>query len=121
MLRSMMQVYVKGSVEAVIFYQKAFNAKLLCEYKNDDGSYMHSELDAYGQILAISEAGDEIKLGNTMQFCFHFGEAEEENVKKAYEVLKEGAEIICPLEPCSFSPCMAALVDKFGIYWCIFV
>ena len=29
MLRSMMQVYVKGSVEAVKLYQRAFNAEIL--------------------------------------------------------------------------------------------
>lgn len=33
MLRSMMQVYVKGSAEAVQLYQKAFDAKLISEHK----------------------------------------------------------------------------------------
>ena len=121
MKRSMMQVYVKGSAEAVELYKKAFDAKLGAQYKNDDGSYMHAELDAYGQILAISEANEGTTAGNNMQFCFHFGEGGEENVRKAYEALKEDAEIICPLEPCSYSPLMAALIDKFGVSWCIFV
>ena len=45
MKRSMMQAYVKGSDKAVELYQKAFNAKLISEYKNEDGSYIHAELD----------------------------------------------------------------------------
>lgn len=44
MLRSMMQIYVKGSVEAVNTYQKAFDAEILGLYPDDNGGYMHSEL-----------------------------------------------------------------------------
>ena len=47
---------------------------------------MHSELNAHGQILAVSESTDGLVVGNTMQFCFHFGEGGEKYVKKAYEV-----------------------------------
>ncbi|MHB8063266.1 MAG: VOC family protein [Ruminiclostridium sp.] len=83
MLRSMMQVYVKGSAEAVQLYQKAFDATLVSEYKNDDGSYMHAEIDVFGQILALSESREEKSItGNTMQFCLHFGEANKEFVEK---------------------------------------
>lgn len=121
MLRTLMQMFVKGSGEALKFYQKAFNAKLVCEYKNDDGGYMHAELDAFGQILAISEASDEVASGNTMQFCMHFKEIEIEKVIHAYEVLKDGAQILNPLGKCSFSKCMFALVDKYGINWCLFI
>ena len=121
MLRSMMQVYIKGSCEAVELYQRAFNAKLVSEYKNDDGSYLHAELDVFGQILAISETGeDELITGNTMQFCFHFGESEKEKVEKAFEILKEGAQILFPLGPSFYSSCMTDLIDKFGVRWCIF-
>jgi len=42
MLRSMMQVYVNGSTEAVEFYKKVFNAEVLCAYDEGKGGYMHS-------------------------------------------------------------------------------
>ena len=121
MLRSLMQVYVKGSVEAVNIYQKAFNAEILGLYPDDNGGYMHSELNAHGQILAVSECTDKLVIGNSMQFCFHFGEGGEEHVKNAYEVLKDGATIHVPIGPCDYSPCMFSLVDKFGVFWCLFV
>ncbi|HBN86156.1 MAG TPA: VOC family protein [Clostridiales bacterium] len=120
MKRSMMQVFVKNSKEALDLYQKAFNAKVLCKYPDDHGGYMHAELDAYGQVIAVSEMGD-ISIGNTMMFCFHFGEGGEENVKTAYEVLKEKALSFTPMEKCDYSPCQFALTDQFGVSWCIFV
>ena len=127
MIRSMMQVYVKGSKEAVELYQKAFEAKLISEYKNDDGSYYHSELDVYGQILSVAEArtagsfADEERIsGNTMQFCLHFRETETGLVKKAFAVLESGSRVLFPLGPCEYSGCMVDFIDRFGVRWCLF-
>lgn len=121
MLRSMMQMYVKGSVEAVEFYRNAFDAEILCAYPDENGGYMHAELNAYGQILAVSELAEDTASGNTMQFCFHFGDGGEEQVRRAYDVLKEGAVNCSPVGPCDYSPCQFTLTDKFGVNWCIFV
>jgi len=117
----MMQMYVKGSLDAVGLYQKAFEATLSNEHKDENGNYIHAELNAYGQILAISEANEDRIPGNTMQFCFHLGEGNEEAIKKAYDLLKDGAKISYPLGPCFFSPYMFGLIDKYGINWCLFV
>ncbi len=128
MKRSMMQVYAKGSDKALTLYQKAFGAKLVSSYPNEDGTYGHAELDVYGQILAIAESSyggnfaQEARVtGNTMQFCLHFGEGQETLVTKAYEGLKEGATILYPLGPCEYSPLMVDLIDAFGVRWCLFV
>ncbi|NLL76750.1 MAG: VOC family protein [Clostridiales bacterium] len=124
MKRSMMQAYVKGSNKAVELYVKAFNAVLGDNVKSPDGTFYHSELDVNGHILAISEANDGMEeriTGNTMQFCFHYGEGNEDKVKHAYEALKEGSKILFPLGPCDFSPLCADFIDKFGIRWCLFV
>jgi hypothetical protein len=50
MKRTLMQVYVKDSAGAVALYQRAFDAKVVC----DSGPY-HIELDVYGQIVAVSD------------------------------------------------------------------
>ena len=124
--RSMMQIYVKNSSQAVSFYQKAFDAEIKCNHQNDDGTVAHAELDIFGQVLAICEAREtENVTGNTMQFCLHFGEGKEGFVNKAYDVLKEDcmkltAPITGPGE-CPWSPCLFGLIDKFGVNWCIFV
>lgn len=124
MKRSMMQIYVKGSVKAVELYLRAFNATLGFNVKNSDDTFYHAELDICGHTLAIAEANDGIDkriTGNTMQFCFHYGEGNEDKVKQAYETLKEGSEILYPLGPCEFSPLMADFIDRFGVRWCLFV
>ena len=84
MQRSMMQVFVKGSIEAVKLYKTAFDADVLCTYAAENGGYMHSELNAHGQIIAVSEIAEDVIVGNTMMFCFHFGPGGERNVRKAY-------------------------------------
>lgn len=43
-----------------------------------------------------------------------------ERYKKAYDVLKEGAEVRIPLGPCEYSALMVDLVDQFGVRWCMF-
>ena len=122
MHRSMMQVYVKDSGEAFNFYQKVFNAKVLCHYLNDDGTSAHSELSIYEQVFAIAELQDDIvNTGNTMQLCLHFGEGKESVVQEIYDKLKDGAEIIHPLGSVDYSPMHMDLIDKFGVRWCIFV
>ena len=122
MYRSMLQTYVKGSDKAVALYQKAFDAELVASYPHADGTFMHAELNVYGQILAISEApeNEERIPGTTMQFCLHFGQGKEAPVQKAYDVLKEGAKILYPLGPCEFSALMVDLIDQYGVRWCIF-
>ncbi len=127
MHRSMTQVFVKESDKAVEFYRDAFDAKVLCSYPNSDGLIMHSELDVYGQILAVSELmkenqmGENPDTGNTMMFCLHFGAGKEAVVRKIYDSLKDGAKFLSPLEKCDYSPLEAHIVDKFGVRWCIFV
>lgn len=127
MKRCMLQAYVTGvtgSDKAAEHYQKAFDASLVSSYLNEDGTYYHAELDVYGQILALSEAGigeGKLVTGATMQFCLQFGEGEEALLRKAYGVLKENADIRHALGACDFSPLMADLIDQFGVRWCLFV
>jgi len=122
MHRSMMQVYVKDSREAVEFYRRAFGAEVICCHTHPDGWVEHAELNVHGQVLAVSEARDsETLTGNTMQFCLHFGEGCEPVVQKIFETLKDGATIDYPPGPCDWSPLLVGLIDKYGVNWCIFV
>ena len=82
---------------------------------------MHAELDVYGQILAVSESNSkEPNPGNTMQFCLHFGAGSADKVHKIYEVLKEGAAPHEPIGDSGYSNNCFWLVDRFGVYWCVF-
>ena len=45
----------------------------------------------------------------------------ENQIQKAYEILKAGASNATPVGPCDYSPCQFRLIDKFGVCWCLFV
>ena len=123
MHRSLMQVNVRGSDKAAALYQKAFGAEMVASYPHDDGTYMHAELDVYGQILSLSELpeGEAPDPGSTMMFCLHFGKGREALVQQAYDALRDGAELRAPLGPNDYSPFHFCLIDRFGVNWCVFV
>jgi PhnB protein len=117
------QVYVRDADAAVDLYRRAFNAELLNRMAGADGLIVHAEMDVFGHILALSEsseAGGRGDSGNTMQFCIQFDPDEAAIVKAAYQALEEGATIYHPLGKCFYSECMADLIDRFGVRWCLF-
>jgi PhnB protein len=128
MFRSILQIYVKGSDEAFEFYKKAFDVKIGFQDIDENGTVIHRELDVYGQAIAVGEAHDTIRAGgdsritgNTMQFCIQFGEGQEDKVRRAYETLLDGSKIITPFGELLFSSCGVELIDKYGVWWCLFV
>lgn len=124
MKRLMLQTYVNGAAEAIELYKEAFGAKLLEIHYTDDGKVFHSELEADGEILSVADrtdaGGTDDITGNIMQFCLHFEVGREDYVEQIYKVLSREGDIRVPLGPCVFSPCMADLVDRFGVRWCLF-
>ena len=123
MERTLMQIYAKGSAEAVELYQKAFDAVLGYNVKSEDGTYYHSELNVYGQIISVAERTDTDGsiTGNTMQFCLQFSNGEENLIRKAYDILTDNGKILFPLGPCDYSTYMTDFIDKFGVRWCLFI
>lgn len=121
MKRSMLQTYVKDADAAIALYQRAFDAKLLDIVRTDEGAVIHSELEVYGQVLAVAETdADAMETGNTMQFCLHFELGDEAKVQKASDALCEGGKVLYPLGKCMYSDLMVDVIDPFGVRWCIF-
>lgn len=129
-MRISLQAYIQKSAEAVEFYKRAFGVTLGYHVMNEDGTYMHAELCLDGQtLLSLSEAGSSIGLENvkrysatdypTMNFCVHL--ENEATVKRAYDVLIEEGNILLPLGALPWSSCCANVVDKYGIFWYIYI
>ena len=120
-MRMVFMAYLTGSMEAVDFYSKAFNAKSNNCFKSadDDDFYAHAEIEINNQtVLAVSEKSYydmDFANGNNMQFWLTFDD--DEALNHAYDILKEKAEIYWPLAPCEWCKAMADLTDKFGIRW----
>lgn len=120
-------LYVKNSVEAVLFYCDSFNMTLGYNVKHDNGSYLHAELEKNGSGgFAVSESTDEdIKKAMldanqpTMSLGINFDNDEE--LKGAYEKIIVGGNILRPLGALPWSPFSADVVDKYGVCWYIYV
>ncbi|MCL2320793.1 MAG: hypothetical protein FWC47_01655 [Oscillospiraceae bacterium] len=121
------QIYVKGSVEAVAFYQRAFNWTIGINFKNSDGTYEHVSL-MFGErdMLAVAEdsivmSRSEIQDGKWPIMSFDcWGLGTREAVDQAYHVLSEGAhttENPNGPAPVPWNEYCFNLVDKFGVYW----
>lgn len=119
------QVYVRGSIEAVQMYCKAFGAEISFEIKDKSGNaYEHCELSVNGQLfMAVSEAPDTCDTGKkskwqTMAFNV-YDMGSEDAVRNAYDILRDGGTVIDPIGPCPWNPCCSNLIDKFGVFWWI--
>ena len=111
--------------EALKLYQKALGVEikiLLCnsdvnsqdEYETD--IVYHAEFYIGGQRLTATDSPDDLPpTTHPMSLLITFETAVE--VRKAYEILAEEAEVIYPLQRTSYSSCFVSLVDKFGMRW----
>lgn len=124
-------LYIKNTTEAVEFYKEAFGLTLGYNEKFPDGTYMHAVLCKDGEeVFAVSESHNEsfveMMLKSdlnhsrpTMSYSLDF--KNEDEVKKAYEMLAAEGNVLLPLGPLPWSACAADVVDKYGVYWYISV
>ena len=117
--------------EAIELYKKAFSAdlKFIMRYSDadirdfdvtltDDWKDMvyHSELMIGEQRIMMADEMDVEQAKSISHFLTVTFDTPEE-VKRAYEVLEEGATVIYPLHSTTYSSCTASIVDKFGFRW----
>lgn len=116
--------------EAIEWYRDAFGAEVLCLLKNSDADpadyqadsqyadfVYHAELSICGSRVMMSDLAGESghAAGNSCSLVVTFDSAEE--VLRAFEKLKAGAEIFSPVEQSTYSSCFVSLIDKFGMRW----
>ena len=116
-----LQLYLKNCDKAIEFYRKAFDATVDAIYRNESNLIAHAEINVFGQCVAFMEQESDCIIGNTMQFCFYFNKGDEAIIKRAYDILKDGAKIELPLGSCEWSSLIFCLVDKFGVNWLLCV
>ena len=130
-MKASCQIYVKGSIEAVALYQKAFNLTLGMTGLNEDGTYAHvSLMDGDDEFLCVAEdllneCNDKIVGDKCPVMCFNvYPIATKEALYHAYAVLSENARInldpdgpTSPLWDEDGKYLGFGLLDKFGVYW----
>jgi len=125
------QIYVKGSVEAVDFYCRAFNLTIGMNFKGPDGTYVHAALTTKGtwwrkpaDMLAVAEDGRGAQAvtqdGQWPVMSFDCWGLSREAVDQAWRVLSEGALSNDNPDgpgPVPWNEYCFNVVDKFGVYW----
>ncbi len=124
-------LYIKNTIEAVEFYKEAFGMTLGYNEKFPDGTFMHAALFRDGQeIFAISESRNDplvkIMLTSTLKesrptMSYGINFDNEDEVKKAYSMLEKDGKVLLPLGSLPWSSCCADVVDKYGVYWYIYL
>jgi len=101
--------------EALMFYAKVFNYQLKDTdvFRNEDGTILHSEIDVFGSKLMMADGASTSFQG----FSFAINLTDESEVRRIYQELSDGAEILFPIGEIDFSKCYGGLKDKFGVAW----
>lgn len=118
--------------EAIQLYQKAFNATIdfMLRYSDADTrdfdsplteeqkNYVyHAEIRIGEQRMMFSDIinSEHLTKSTSLFLCVTLDTAEE--VKKAYDIMKEGSTTIYPLKSTTYSSCFVSFIDKFGFRW----
>ena len=122
--------------EAIEIYKQAFDAEVavMMRYSDADLSdaefqitdeskknlIYHAQLDFNGQrIILADNLFDKQPRGHTIYLGAFF--KTEEAVRHAYKILSTNATVLSEPKTLSYTPCVAGLIDKFGIRWDLMV
>ncbi len=119
--------------QAIYLYEQAFNAKIECLLRYSDArledyaKYLTQEQRNYIYHAEIYIGNQRIMMADNMDILFQPSSAlsltvtmeTRNDVMKAFDVLKDGGEIIYPIHSTTYSSCTCSLVDKFGFRWVI--
>jgi PhnB protein len=117
--------------EALYLYEKAFCGKIGCLLRYSEANkedfnkelsdiakryIYHAELNIGNQRIMMCDNLD-VPFATSLSLSLTVTFDTKEEVKQAYDDLKEGSTIIYPLQSTTYSSCMVVFVDKFGFRW----
>lgn len=117
--------------EAISLYKKAFDAEIMSLLRYGDADprdwqtpltdrqknlIYHAEMRIGNQRIMLSDILDfDLQRGNSLFLTITFPDAR--GVKEAYEILKDGGQIVYPMKNTTYSSCIVSLIDKYGFRW----
>ncbi|MCM3781542.1 VOC family protein [Neobacillus mesonae] len=123
-----------NAIEAIEFYKKALNAEVLFKQTfgqapeniqntmpidaKDRVAHSILKIGEFEIFVADTEPDQQTQPGDRLSICITTNEIEES--KQIYENLKQGGQVIMPLQEVYFSPAYGMVKDKFGITFQMF-
>ena len=109
-------VTVADAKKAIVFYEKAFGAKLMSSHAMPDGKIMHAALQIGDAQLFLNDAFGPPPQ-HTDSVTIHLAV---EDARAAWDrVVKAGAEVVMPLQDQFWGDRYGSVKDPFGIRWSI--
>lgn len=115
--------------EAIVLYQKAFDAKVGSFLRYSDANdwnkeltpeqenyIYHAELFIGNQRIMMCDNMD-VNLVKSTALSLTITFDTDDEVKQAYKVLQEDSETIYQMQSTTYSSCMVVFIDKFGFRW----
>ncbi len=117
--------------EAITLYKEAFGAKVGCLLRysgrnkadwdqaltpEQENCIYHAELLIGSQRIMMCDNLD-VPFQKSMALSLTVTFDTKEEVKQAYEILREGSETIYPMHSTTYSSCSVAFIDRFGFRW----
>ena len=127
-------IFNGNCVEAIKLYKKAFKTKAnFCQYKDTPPSddypvqpgteefVMHGILLIGNETIYIADTTSDhpVAYGNGSFACVELNNADD--VKFAFDVIKEGGKVFCEAQETFWNKCYAELEDKFGLKWTLMI
>ena len=117
--------------EAIQFYEKALDAQVVMVQTfgempaNPDFPLPDSARDRISHaLLKVGETdlmfsdtfpGQPVQSSNQVQICIMTDQAEQ--AKRIYEALREGGQVVMPLQETFWSPAYGIVADQYGVNW----
>ncbi len=99
-------------IEAVEMYKKAFNAEMTSKDELTGGNgWIGINITLFNFGIFIQSNNE----GHSGECCIHF--SSEDELRKAYDVMKEEAEECALNTDWGWTPLSAIIRDKFGVFW----
>ena len=108
-------IFVDNCQEVMEYYQGLLGGEISNIQKDGNGKCLHAELHFGNSIIHFSDTFGKIHEGDNVRVSLEC-ESEEE-IRRVYESLINGAQITAPLQDTFWGAVHANLVDQFGIGW----
>jgi PhnB protein len=122
-------MFNRNCADALDFYSKAFDAKIIEMQKygdmppnpafpiaeSDKNLVLHARIEIAGMEIMCADGSEKIIAGDNMYISVTVKDSS--MVQKAWDILKQNGKIYMELTPSFFAVLHGSLQDKFGISW----
>lgn len=102
--------------EAIELYQRAFGSKVDHVLRDNDGSVYHAEIHIGNQRVMLCDNRD-VSFAPSASLSLTVSMDSDEAVRRAFDVLSEGGQVLYPLQSTPYASSFASVFDRFGFRW----